>query len=119
MSQDDLDRILLSEKQICTSSSFTEDVMVRIRAESSSHSYTPFPWICFAGLMLVLAILVIWIFPTDSVVHAMNSMSYAIGQWITEPSDIALRSAFLSALASIAGTLILVWFSLRLVGNSH
>ncbi len=116
MNRDDLDRILLSEKRIEPSESFTEDVMVRVRAEASARMYTPFPWIRFAGLMFVLAILVAFIFPADPFLRAMNSMSYSIGRWILEPSDLPLRNALLSALASILGTLMMVWLSLRLAG---
>jgi len=46
----------------------------------------------------------------------MNSMSYTIGQWILGPGDLALKQAILTALASLLGTLGLIWFSFRLAG---
>jgi hypothetical protein len=69
--------------------------------------------------MLLVAIPIIYIFPAESFLHAMNLMSYSIGKWILTPGDPGLRHAFLSLLASLLGTLILVWFSFRLAGANQ
>jgi hypothetical protein len=116
MNSDDLDKILLSEKQIEPSSSFLADVMVRVRDEASYDPRIPFPWMRFAAVTLVAAILTIWIFPAEPVLRAMHSLSYAIGKWMITLPDMALRDALLSASASLLGTLLLVWLSLGLTG---
>ena len=118
MKPEDLDRILFTEKQIEPSPTFCGDVMAHVQAEAS-YKPIPFPWIPFAAIILVLAILVLWLYPADSVLRAANLMFYTIVNWIYAPSDVALRNAMLSAFASLAGTLLLVWFSLRLAGANR
>jgi len=116
MSSDDLDKILLSDRQIDPSPSFARQVMLRVQAEASFGHRPSFQWIRFAAVMLIMAIPVIWFFPSESVLNAMNLMSYAIGKWILTWGDLASSYAFLSVFASLLGTLVLVWFSFRLVG---
>lgn len=116
MNRDDLDEILLSEKMIKPSHAFARNVMAHIRSESSNHVRIPFPWIRFWALTAVLIILAVWFFPAGSVLHAVNSLSYSIGSWALAPGNMALRRAFLSALASVLGSLALVWFSFGLTG---
>ena len=115
MNQDNLDDILLSEKQIEPSPSFTHDVMARILSEPKYMRPLRFPWIRFSAATLVLAFLTIRIFPTESVIHGMNSTTSAIVNWIIA-LDPALELALQSTIACLAGTLILVWLSFRLTG---
>ena len=119
MNPDDFDRILISDRQIESSSSFTRDVMLRVEAEATYRRPIPFPWLRFAAIMLVGSILAAWLFPADSVLQAGRSMTGAIAHWIVAPPDVALRNALLSLLASVAGTVMLVWLSLRLTGATR
>ena len=116
MNTDDLDKILLSEKQIDPSPSFMRDVMLRVQTESSFGLRPSFSWFRFAAIMFIIAIPAIWFFPSESVLHTMNSVSYSLGKWILAPGDLVLRQTLLTMLASLFGTLILIWFSLRLAG---
>lgn len=116
MKLDDLDRILSSEEPIAPSSSFVEDVMSRIQAETKTHSQLPFPWILFASAALCLAILIGLIFSAHSYQSALNSLSNAITGWLIRPANAALRNVLLSAFASLLGTMLLVRLSLRLTG---
>jgi hypothetical protein len=119
MNPEDLDRILLSEKQIEPSSTFEGDVMMRVRAQASYSRHIPFPWLPFATVTLVLTVLAMWLFPAGSVLRGTNWLSYTIGNWIMAPSDSTLRNVLLSAFASLVGTLLLIWFSLRLAGANR
>jgi hypothetical protein len=119
MNPEDLDRILLSENQIEPLSTFERDVMARVQAEVSYSRHIPFPWMLFAAVTLILTVLIIWLFPSDSVLRATNLLSYTIGNWIVAPSDSALRNTLLSAFSSLFGTFLLVWFSLRLAGANR
>jgi hypothetical protein len=117
MNPDNLDKILLSEKQIEPSSTFMNNVMARVQVEALYSRQKPFPWIRFAGLIIVLTILSIWLFPAESVLRGINSLSHFIADWIVAtPSITALPNALLSASASILGSLLIVWLSLRLAG---
>jgi hypothetical protein len=113
---DDLDEIFLSEKSMKPSSAFIGNVMARVRIEALKRDRMPFPWIQFSATAFVILILAIWFFPSASFLRAVNSVSYSIGSWFLGPGDVALRRAVLSALASIVGSLMLVWFSFRLTG---
>ena len=113
---DDLDKILLSEKRIEASPSFTIDVMERIKTEASMMRRGSFQYICFALATVVLMIAAIWIFPATPVLYALNSASYTLGQWIIAPPDMVLWNAFAAALGSVLGTMLLIWLSLRLCG---
>ena len=117
MNPDNFDKILLSEKQIEPSQTFVDNVMVRVQAEAMNRHHKPFPWIHFAASMLVLTILSIWFFPSDLVVHGINSFSNFIADWFVASHSVsALQNALLAASASILGSLLLVWLSLRLAG---
>jgi hypothetical protein len=117
MNPDNFDKILLSDKQIEPSSTFLDNVMVQVQAEALTSHPKPFPWIRFAVSMLVLTILSIWLFPSDSVLHGMNSLSQFIADWIVAPHSVsALQNALLFASASILGSLLLIWLSLRIAG---
>jgi hypothetical protein len=118
MKPEDLERILFTEKQIEPSPTFCGDVMVHVQAEAS-YKPIPFPWIPFAAIILVLAILVLWLYPADSVLRAANVLVYTTVNWFIAPSDIALRNVLLAAFESLALTLLLVWFSLRLAGANR
>jgi hypothetical protein len=120
MNPDNLDKILLSEKRIEPSSAFMENVMLRVQAEALRSQQKPFPWIRFAISMLALTILSIWLFPVDSVLHGVNSFSHFMADWIVAPHPVsALQNVLLSASASILGSLLLVWLSLRLAGSER
>ena len=116
MKPDDLDKILLSDRQIDPSPSFAQNVMLRVQTEASLGRREPFPWFRFAAIMFIMAIPAIWFFPSVPVLNAMNTMSYSIGEWLLSPGDPALRQALRTVFVSLLGTLILVWFSLRLAG---
>jgi hypothetical protein len=117
MNPDNLDKILSSEKRIEPSSAFMGNVMLRVQAEALRSQQKPFPWIHFAASMLVMTVLSIWLFPADSVLRGMNSLSHFMAGWIVAPPPVtALQNALLAASASILGSLLLVWFSLRLAG---
>ena len=116
MNKDELDHILLSDKQIDPSPSFTRNVMLHIQSEPKLIRPLPFPWIRFSAVMIVLSILILWIFPSDSVVHGMSAMAAGIGNWIFAMDDPAIQFTLLPILGSFAGTLIFLWLSFRLVG---
>jgi len=113
MKPDDLDKILLSEKQIVPSRSFAEDAMARVRAESFRRPPS-FQSICFAAFMFVLALATVWIFPSRPVLREMHILSYSIGKWMVSVSEAALPHSFLLSLYALIGTLLIVWLSLRL-----
>jgi hypothetical protein len=114
MKLDDLDRILLSEKPIAPSPSFGADVMSRIQTEAVPRPQLPFPWIPFALSLLLLLILGAPFLRTDPTLRATYHLFYELSEWVVSPADPALRSAIVSAFASLLGTLILLWLSLRL-----
>lgn len=116
MIRDDMDEILLSEKIIEPSPALARNVMACVRSEASNYARIPFPWIRFWAITAVLIILAVWFFPAGSVLRAVNSISYSIGSWVLAPGNLALRRALLSALASVLGSLVLVWFSFGLTG---
>lgn len=119
MKQNNLDRILMSDKEIEPSASFAANMMSRIQAEEPPPSPIPFPWFRFALTVPIVAILTVLFFPSETVPHALNTFFLNIGQWIVAPGDPALRTALLSAFASLTGTLLLVWISLRLAGDER
>jgi|WetSurMetagenome_2_1015567.scaffolds.fasta_scaffold55625_2 hypothetical protein len=117
MNPNNLDKILSSENRIEPSSAFTENVMLRVQAEALRSQQKPFPWIRFAASMLIMTVLSIWFFPTDLVLQGINSLSHFIADWIAAPHLVSpLQNALLSGSASILGSLLLVWLSLRLAG---
>ena len=119
MKPEEFDRMLLAEKQIEPSLTFAKDIMARIEAEAALSRQIPFPWIPFIAAILILTVLVFRFYPADSALRATNWMSYTIANWIFAPGDVALRNALLSAFASLAGTFLLIWLSLRLVGANR
>jgi hypothetical protein len=119
MNPGDFDKILLSDRQVEPSGFFAREVMLRVEAEASCRRPFPFPWVRFAAIMLAGSILAAWLFPADAFLRAGQSISSAIGNWIVAPHDLALRNALVSLSASLAGTLLLVWFSLRLAGANR
>jgi hypothetical protein len=116
MNMDDLDRILMSEEIIEPSKSFSDRVMSRIQEEAKTTIKIPFPWTRFALVMIIAAILVVPLFPSETVARALNAFFLNFGEWIVSPADMALRNAFLLAIASLVGTVLLVWGSFRLAG---
>jgi hypothetical protein len=116
MKLDDLDRILLSEKPITPSSSFAGNVMSRIQAQASPRFQLPFPWIPFVLIALSLVILSVLFVPADPILRATNRLTYTLSEWILSPADLPLRNAILPAVASLFGTLMLIWLSFRLTG---
>jgi hypothetical protein len=119
MKPDDLDRILLSEKPIAPSLSFEASVMSRIQTEASPCFQTPFPWIPITLTKLSAVILVILLWRVDPGLNALYQLSHTISEWISAPSNAALRNAIQSALASLLGTLMIIWLSLRLTGANR
>jgi hypothetical protein len=120
MKPEDFDRILLAEKQIEPSATFERAVMTSVQAEAAAYGpRIPFPWVPFAAAVVILMVLVLRFYPADSILRATNFVSHTIANWMVAPSDVALRNALLSAFASLAGTLLLVWFSFRLAGTNR
>lgn len=119
MKLEDLDRILLAEKEIEPSVTFEGNIMSRVQAEAVQNRRIPFPWIPFAAAILILTVLVLRFYPIDSVLRGVDLISSTIVNWVVFPTDVTLRNALLSEFVSLAGTLFLVWFSLRLAGNSR
>lgn len=117
MNPDELDKILLSEKQIEPASFFVDQVMARVQAEASSDRGIPFPWFLFTAVILAVAVATFLILPAHAVLLTMHGLCYGIGKWMISPPDTALRNALLSGFASLLGTLLLVWFSFRLAGS--
>jgi hypothetical protein len=115
MNPDDLDRIFLTEKRIEASPSFMREAMMRVRTEASYRRRVPFPWIPYTAVTLVLALAAIWVFPVDSVLRATYWLSYTMGNWIISPPEMGFGKVILPALASLLGTFLLAWISLRLV----
>lgn len=113
MRQDELDRILLSDSQIEPAASFTAKVMARIETAAAANPRIPFPWLRLAALLPAVMIPVILFFPAKPFVHTMNSLSWDLGNWIL---TVSTGNAFMMASASLLGTWLLVWFSLRLAG---
>jgi len=116
MKLDDLDRILLSEEPVAPSPSFGADVMSRIQTEAVPRSELSFPWIPLALSLLLLLILDASFLRTDPTPRAAYHLFYDLSEWVVSPADPALRRAVVSAFASLLGTLILLWLSLRLTG---
>jgi len=116
MNSDDLEQTLLSEKQIEASSTFTRNVMLRVRDESPYPRAIPFPWIPFAATALILMLVTVLHFPAASYAGAMNAAACAIGQWIVAHSAIGPGNALLSGLAALLGTLFLVKVSISVSG---
>jgi hypothetical protein len=115
----ELDRILSLEKPIRPSSVFVGNVMSRIQTKATPRLQLPFPWIPLILAALPLVILVILFEPADPVLRATNQLVYALSAWISSPTDLALRNLILSAVASLFGSLILIWLSLRLSGANR
>ena len=116
MNPDDLDQILLSDKRIAASATFPGKVMARIQLDAALAHPAPFPWIRFAAILLVVSAPIIWFFPYDMAVRSMNFLSYSMGQAVLIPYNLVLPDSLLTVCASIFGTLMLVWLSLRLAG---
>jgi len=114
MKQDELDHILVSEKQIEPSNSFTETVMNRIQTENMR-----FPWIRFALATAVVAILSFAYFPSEAVLHAEFALWSRMSGFFEVSMDETLRDAILYVFASLSGTMFLVWASFRLAGGSR
>jgi hypothetical protein len=120
MNPDDIERVLLSETRIEPSPKFAEDVIRRIQADAMDRHAKPFPWFPFAASMLILTILSIRLFPVDLILRNVNSFSQFIAGCITAPRSVfLLHSAIIPASASILGSLLLVWLSLRLAGAEN
>jgi hypothetical protein len=119
MNPDDLDSILISEKAIDVTPSFAREVMARIESEASNHPRISFPWIPFAAIMLILAVIVIWVFPVDPALRAAYLMSNALGQWMIAAPNTIFGRTLLFALASLLGSFLLIWISLRLVEDGN
>jgi hypothetical protein len=115
MKLDDLDQILLSEKTITPSASFGPAVLSRIQTEASPRLPLPFPWIPFVLSLLLVVILSAFFFSADPGLRSMHQMFYDFSEWIGSPMDPTLKNAVLAACASLLGTLMLLWFSLRLI----
>ena len=119
MNMDDLDRILMSEETIEPSTSFSGNVMLRVQAEAAVPPQIAFPWIRFAVVMIIATAAIIPLFPSEAVASALNSAFFNLGEWIVSPEDMALRNAFLLAMASLFGTMLLIWFSFKLAGAEN
>jgi len=116
MNMDDLDRILTSDELIEPSTPFSGNVMSRVETEAAARAKIAFPWMRFAIVMIIATVLIVPLFPSEIVVGGINEAILNIGEWIISPVDVALRNAILLAMVSLFGTMILVFFSLRLAG---
>ena len=117
MNPDDLDKIVLAEKHVAPSPGFVHEVMLRVEAEALSSHRRPFPWIPFLASMLTLTVVSIRLFPADSVLRAMNSFSGFMADWIAAPNSVpAIHNVLMPVSASILGSLLLIWLSLRIAG---
>ena len=114
MKMDELDNILISEKDVEPSPTFTRNVMAQVESEDSIHRPLPFPWIPFSACILVVALLSFWYFPADSFVFGIKETIQAVGSWIPTFEDPESRQTVQYLLFSLTGSLILIWLSLRL-----
>lgn len=114
MKLDDLDQILLSEKPIIPSASFEQAVLSRIQTEASRRLPLPFPWIPSVLSLLLLMILSAFFFQADPALRSTYQMFYDFLEWSESLGNSALKNALLTACASLLGTLMLLWLSLRL-----
>jgi hypothetical protein len=114
MKMDDLDRILMSEKPVTPSPSFSVDTMLRVQAEASPGFHVSFPWLPFMLSLTILVILSAFFFNIDPALRAMNHMVSVMSAWIVTPKDPVLKNAALLACASLLGTLMLLWLSFQL-----
>ena len=119
MNMDNLDRILTSDELIEPSTSFSGNVMSRVETEAAPRAKIAFPWMRYSVVMIIAAILIIPLFPSEIVVGGLYEAFLNIGKWIVSPVDVALRNAFLLAMASLFGTMLLVFFSFRLAGSER
>ena len=116
MKLDDVDQILLSEKRIEPSASFTKDVMERIQAEPSHPLKIQWPRILLVVATLAVSILIAVMFPSEKVLESTNFITNGITNWLLHPSCPALCTALLLLSLSMIGTLVLIWLSLRIAG---
>jgi hypothetical protein len=119
MNLNELDRILSSEEPIVPSPAFVGNVMSRVEFETKPRLQLPFPWIPLVLAALPLVILVAFFETADPVLRFSNQLVYALCSWIAAPANPAFRNAILSAVASLFGTLVLIWLSFRLTGASR
>jgi hypothetical protein len=116
MKPDDLDQILVSEKPIIPSSSFEANVMARIQTEASPRFENPFPWIPFTLMAFPFVILCFLLCSTEPAMRAVYHLFEVLSKWIVTPPNPALSNAIQAVLASLLGTLVLIWLSFRLTG---
>jgi len=116
MNPDDLDQILLSDKRIAATETFSSDVMVRIKLEAAHACPATFPWIRFSAILSIISIPIFWLFPYDMAVRGMDFLSDSIGKAFLILNNLVLPDSLLTVCASIFGTLMLVWLCLRLAG---
>ena len=119
MKPDDLDQILLGDRKIAPGESFTANVMARIEKEAATECSIPFLRLGLIVCLLAISIPVILFFPVDAFVRVMTALSYDLGSWILDAPKLALQPEMLAISASLLGTWLLVWFSLRLAGASR
>jgi hypothetical protein len=119
MRWEDLNRILLAEKRLEPSSAFARAVMTRVQREAALGPEVSFPWVAFAAVILILTALALCFYPAASIWRAANLASNVIANWMVTPPNAVMRKALLPAFASLAGTLLLAWFSFRLAGTNR
>jgi len=116
MNMDDLDRILISDDLIEPSASFLGNLMSRVQAEAPQSPQIAFPWLRFAVVMIIATAVIVPLFPSEAFGRALIAAFLDLGEWIVSPADIALQNAILWAMASLSGTMLVVWLSFKLAG---
>ncbi len=119
MSMDEFDNILLYDKKVEPSPTFTRNVMAQVESEISAHRPLSFPWIPFSVCMLVVGLLSFWLFPADSFVAGTKTAIETFGIWIASPEDHESLRVIQYLFFSLSGTLVLIWLSFRLTDDSY
>lgn len=119
MKMDELDDILLYDKKVEPSTSFTRNVMAQIGSETSIHRSIPFPWIPFSVCILAVALLSFWFFPADSFVTETKAAIQAFNSWILTAKDTGFGRPVQYLFFSLTGSLILIWLALRLADENR
>jgi hypothetical protein len=117
MKQGDLDRILLSEKSIIPSPSFSTNVLAHIPDDAPPRRHLPSPWIPLLLSILVLAILGMLFLRQYSALRSVYPAAVDRYRWIAAPADPILKNTLLLAFASLLGTWMIIQVSLRLIAG--
>jgi hypothetical protein len=115
MKQEDLDQILLKDRNITPAESFSTNVMARSEKEAAPKLSNPFFWL-YLVLLFALSIPAMLFFPADAFVRTMTVLASDFGSWLLAFPKLVFQQEFLAVSTSLLGTWFLVWISLRLAG---